>query len=243
LNGPEPQLAALFDVLVPADGVFLDVGSNWGYHAVAVAARPGFRGRVHAFEPVPATFRDMVAVVEQSGLTGRVTCHNIGLSDRDGAGTMVIPDGLHSGLASIRDESAGGLRVKLRPLAGLAGPDPDVIKLDVEGHELAALRGAEPVLRRARPMLTFEDWHRPDTAGPVDYLTELGYRLYLPAWWVHNQPIRPGHDLSPSDLTRLALVPLGPGQRDELAGREDLFACPVERMGELESRFGFTPIA
>src|ERR1700733_4301489 len=61
--GHEPELAHLIDLLVPDDGVFLDVGSNFGYFSIYLGTRPKFRGHIHAFEPIAGSFaglRDMV---------------------------------------------------------------------------------------------------------------------------------------------------------------------------------------
>jgi FkbM family methyltransferase len=218
---------------------------------VYVGSRPGFRGRVHAFEPVPDTFVDLRAVVEQAGLTGPIVCHNVGLSSASKDARMVIPDALHSGLATMATEANGAsFGVTLRPLDSLGLPDPSVVKLDVEGHELDALAGAEEVIRRARPMIVFENWLPADDAGPglapLDWFGRHDYRLFLPVWWVGPTTgvrlARPGCELDPSRLTRLALVPIDPTQRCLLAEREDLLACPAERVGELQDRFGFTPV-
>ena len=49
----EPETSALLDRLVGDDGVFFDVGANWGGYSVLIAARPTFHGTVHTFEPFP----------------------------------------------------------------------------------------------------------------------------------------------------------------------------------------------
>ena len=55
------------------------------------------------------------------------------------------------------------------------------IKIDVEGHELKVLEGAEAILHRDRPNLLIEaeDRHRPNAVGSViDYLKPFGYSVY-----------------------------------------------------------------
>jgi len=49
----EPETSALLDRLVGDDDVFFDVGANWGWYSVLIAARPTFHGTVHTFEPFP----------------------------------------------------------------------------------------------------------------------------------------------------------------------------------------------
>jgi FkbM family methyltransferase len=243
-NGYEPQIAALADVFVPDRGVFYDAGSNWGYYSLYVASRAGFAGSVQAFEPMPSTFGDLASCVQQAGLADRVRCHNLGLSAAEGEARMTIPDGLHSGTASVvTGPSSGGAAVKLAALDRLALPDPDLIKLDVEGHEAEALEGARSLLRRARPMIVFENWLNPDQPArslvPMRILTELGYHLFLPGWWVDSggggRFVTPGYDLP--ELRLLALIPVTPAQRYALPPREDFFACHEDRLPELYDRF------
>src|ERR1041384_2365545 len=103
-DGYEREVGALLDVIMPEQGVFYDVGSNWGYFALFVASKPGFRGKIHAFEPFPSTFQDLKSVVEQSGLTTRIQAHEQALSDQTGAANMVVPDFLHSGWATLEEK-------------------------------------------------------------------------------------------------------------------------------------------
>src|SRR4030095_1104883 len=70
--GYEPELTALFDVIMPETGVFYDVGSNWGFFSLFVASKPGFRGKILAFEPFPSTFADLASTVKQAGLADRI---------------------------------------------------------------------------------------------------------------------------------------------------------------------------
>jgi hypothetical protein len=60
----------------------------------------------------------------------------------------------------------------------------DLIKCDVEGHELEVFRGAERTLRKHRPILLFEREIRHCGGQPIalafDYLRELGYRGHFP---------------------------------------------------------------
>lgn len=64
----------------------------------------------------------------------------------------------------------------------LAGTQLDFLKLDVEGSEVAALRGAAQTLRDSRPVLALSAYHRPEDLWVIpDLLSELcvGYRLYM----------------------------------------------------------------
>jgi FkbM family methyltransferase len=144
----EPETSVLLDCLVGDDDVFYDVGANWGWYALLIASRPGFAGRVHAFEPFPATFRDLARCVEEAGLAEVVTCHEVALADSDGAAAMGFSDGVQSGLARLGE--AGGAEVRIAKLDSLFLPAPAVIKIDAEDHEMAVLAGAAATIAASR---------------------------------------------------------------------------------------------
>jgi FkbM family methyltransferase len=181
-DGYEPEVALLLDALLPEGGTFYDIGSNWGYFPLYAASRRRSLA-VHAFEPHPLTFCDLESCVEQAGLKGIVTCHNFALSSADGEAFIQFPDGLHSGWAEV--SRSGGTRITTRRLHALGLPPPDFVKLDVEGHEIEVLRGAESTLRRAQPFVVFEskrDYGAPEkTLEPLFFLASLGYTFFQPA--------------------------------------------------------------
>ncbi len=106
-----------------------------------------------------------------------------GLSSSPGEGTLFIPslDGqLMSGWASLDPNNLPGATNQLTRVAQWTTLDTfqlrDVsfIKVDVEGHELEVLRGAEATLRRCRPMLLVEVKRRTFDAVTT-FLEDLGY--------------------------------------------------------------------
>jgi len=128
---------------------FLDVGANIGSYTVLAAAGP--RARVTAVEPIPSTFEKLQANVSLNRLEPRVNAYCVGLSDKRGV--------LHfsAGLDTVNhvlapDESLPAVEVSVMRLDDLVEDDcPALIKIDVEGHELPALRGAARTL--ANPKL------------------------------------------------------------------------------------------
>jgi FkbM family methyltransferase len=237
-HGYEPDVTLLLERLLPEGGTFFDVGSNWGYFPL-YAASLRQQLTVHAFEPMPGTFRDLVQCVGQAGLDKNVTCHHLALSDSDGEMFIGRPDRLHSGQATV-SASGGESRVGTKRLDGMSLPRPDFIKIDVEGHELAVLRGAAETLRTNRPFLIFENkpfGGEPEkTVQPLFYLNSLGYELFVPAICrkgpTGNYLMTTGGQ-RPLEGDMLMLVPLKAAER--LLWQEDLnvFACHAERLGEL----------
>lgn len=224
-QGYETETAALLDALVTERAVFYDVGSNWGYYSLWLAGRSGYEGRVHAFEPMASSFQDLQALVGGAGLADQISCHNIGLSDSSTEGRMIVPDGLHSGLAAV-SQGREGLPISLKRLDDLDLPAPDVVKMDVEDHEVQALTGGLKSLGAAKPHLVFENiWGRrnqAETLAPFKILEDLGYAFFHPAW------------LEPS---LLALVPFEPPQRFLLRQHLNVLACHKEKIASLAAIF------
>ncbi|HZT52072.1 MAG TPA: FkbM family methyltransferase [Stellaceae bacterium] len=200
----EPEVTALFDRLAPAARVVYDIGANWGYYVAVLLSNPRFRGRVHAFEIAPATCAALARLAAACG-GGRVECHAFGLSDR--SGTAAIAEGMHSALTRIT--AGAGRPARIEPLDALGLADPDLVKVDVEGHEAQVFAGARRTLARARPAIVFESWFaEPASRAALAALAELGYRFHRLDW-------RAG---------RLLLAPLAPGARDDVARALNLLA-------------------
>ncbi len=174
-QGSEPDVAAVIDWLLPDDGVFWDCGANWGCFALTASLRPGFRGQVVAVEPAPRPLADLRALAAALALPLRIEACALG----DAPGQAVLSQPLMSGAASLHD-TAGTVTVPVRALDAMDLPAPHLIKLDVEGAETAALRGATETLARHRPAIVLEcrtDTPGGDWAGPLRMLAARGYAL------------------------------------------------------------------
>lgn len=241
-GGYEPDVTDVFEALAPGAAVVYDIGTNWGYFTALLLSNPAFSGSIHGFEIAPRTFRDYARMIDQGGFAERVTCHAHGLSDRDGA--AAIREGAHTGLTRIV-EGNGNASVPVRRLDDLDLPPPDLIKMDVEGHETAVLRGARQLLETARPVVVLESWHdERDLAGmlaPLRLLTDVGYDLYQIAWMTVDgeasvlRGTRP--DGAPGAVNRVALVPLALDRRPLVADALNVVAIHPARRDGLLSAF------
>jgi FkbM family methyltransferase len=144
------EMAFLLHVLRSGEH-FVDVGANVGSYTVLAGV---VGAKVTAVEPIPSTFRQLADNVILNGLSERVQCHNIGLSASNGVLRFTANlDTVNHVLATNEEVPAIEVPVmRLDDLPALADSmNPIMIKLDVEGHELAVLQGAERVL--ADPVL------------------------------------------------------------------------------------------
>jgi FkbM family methyltransferase len=132
-------------------GTILDVGANIGAYTAACARAAGPRGRVIAIEPGPATFDKLTATCSALGLKN-VLPLRIAAGRRNGLAAFVTrrPDrDIQQHLADARPhEPADRIQIEVRRLDDVCGDAGRVtlMKLDVEGHEVAALAGAERIL-------------------------------------------------------------------------------------------------
>jgi FkbM family methyltransferase len=165
LGTSEPLIQDLFAEHVPAGGVVWDVGANIGFYTLIASRLVGELGRVVAFEPLPDNQRAIQRNVELN-LIGNVDLVAVALSDEEGEAELEIHDSPTwakldtSGDTSFKRDAAasGSVRVKVTTLdAQLARlPPPGLVKMDIEGAEVAALRGASKLLGECRPTLICE---------------------------------------------------------------------------------------
>ena len=181
-------LAPLFgSILESGDGV-VDVGANLGFFTLLGSRLVGPGGCVHAFEPVPKTMGFLEKNVELNA-PANVVLHAEALSEASGSVELNLPTD-HSGGSSFRDlgeSSSEAVEVRCIALDSLLDSLPRIklVKIDVEGAELLALRGMRELLRRDHPYIVSEihdSWIRAlggSAADLFEYLRGFGYDFYL----------------------------------------------------------------
>jgi FkbM family methyltransferase len=182
----ERHLMRLLPILLPPDGVALDIGANAGAIALSMAHLAP-RGEVFAFEAAPPNADRLETNVARAGMAN-VHVERIALYDRRGELALSYLDE-HSGGANVSNAlEATATRIAAIPLDDWAGANDlsrvDLVKLDVEGSEVRVLRGGRETLARFRPTLivecnpvTLSGQDRATTGDLLDVLDELGYRL------------------------------------------------------------------
>lgn len=148
LPGREGDVARAVHGALGTASVFVDCGANVGSYTVRAAAQIGPAGRVFAIEPVPET-ADVLRVNVAANRLDNVTVIEQALGAASGE-AQVLHDGRRYGVARTvphRDDDAISTvsMTTLDDLLGRVGRI-DVIKLDLEGGELEALRGGAGVL-------------------------------------------------------------------------------------------------
>lgn len=144
--------------------IIVDVGAGVGFFVLLAKFHPG--ALVHAFEPVPFTCSVLEENVLLNELHNQVVIHNYALFDQDGTAVLKVPKlmgeaALRTGHSTLGQYPAFDAWTKLDTrtvrLDSLVWPRGiDLIKIDVEGAELAVLKGGEEVIRCYKPGILME---------------------------------------------------------------------------------------
>ena len=139
---------------------------------------------IHAFEPEARNFAKLKTWITEAHVSQGVQAIEAGLWEKSGSLPLqVSQDQEFSG--SHRVATCGGTEVQVIALDDYVeekGISPSFIKLDIEGSELEALRGAEKTIRRCRPRLAVCLYHKPRDLWEIPLWLEelgLGYSFFL----------------------------------------------------------------
>lgn len=187
---------------VRAGDTVLDIGANIGFFTVNLAALVGDRGKVYAFEPSLRVAGLLERSVSENGFGDRVELKRAAVADRPGRlGLFVGHDTLNlsgSYLVRYKDSRDGeilevpGVQLDAEPLRRPVS----FIKIDIEGAEPLALRGARTLLQEDRPTILAEinpsQLARVAGCSPAEFLAEmegLGYRCRT----IKDRPVAARH--------------------------------------------------
>ena len=200
---------ARIDELLPADGVAVDIGAWWGPWTYWLSRRAG---QVITIEPLPHLVEFIRHVAP-----GNVRVIAAAASDREGTATLWAPTGgLGSeGRATMHPARLTGsaameaVEVPTITVDSLGLDRLDMLKVDVEGHELQVIAGAKATITRCLPVLVIEieqRFHEQPISMIFGDIEALGYDGYFLS---HDQ----WHALSESDVEAMQ------SSRAEHAGR------------------------
>lgn len=176
LPSQEPAVAQVVRTLCCPGCVFIDAGANIGFYSILASNLVGPYGKVISVEMMPQT----MSILREHARINR--CANLwlienALSDRPGDVVHAsAPEG-KSGQARLGEAGMGKtvsvttttLEIILRDIPRVA-----LLKLDVEGGEISALKGAGALLPRIEAII-FESWDSGTDAS--QFLLEQGYRV------------------------------------------------------------------
>lgn len=187
-HDPEVRLTKWLIRNLREGSVFVDCGAHYGYYTCLAAQRVGETGRIVAVEPSPLVLPWLRKNVARSKNASLVEA---GISDTVGTATFYESDIQYSVISTMNKENldqidhlgaiAREVTINTTTIDIIAKDfDPGIIKLDVEGMEAPALRGAKEVIQRAGPAIALEVFLRPTDNDriAVNLLKEYGYQMY-----------------------------------------------------------------
>jgi FkbM family methyltransferase len=171
----EPEGKILSNLIAPGDWV-IDIGANVGHYTKRFSELVGPKGRVLAFEPVPATF-SLLSANAQLFTHLNVTLINAAVSNEMNIVGMSFPK-FPTGLTNFYQARLSS-NVENHPLSVLTLSLDSIginhrialVKIDAEKHESFVLSGMQKLLEKYHPFIILET----DSKEVIDNLLTLGY--------------------------------------------------------------------
>ena len=186
----EKELGQLLKKILKPGDVFLDLGANVGYFSLLVANNfPSVK--ITSFEPVTALFQFMNENISLNNIKN-ISAINTAVGEKNEEKELFVSSPDNAGMSSFQQpENYSGKKERVKVVtiddwfktSGL--PKIDLIKIDIEGSELAALKGMKEVLQKQKPVLMVEI--NPETLKmfnlkPLDiydYLKQFNFEGFL----------------------------------------------------------------
>jgi FkbM family methyltransferase len=201
------------DVQLAQDDVIIDAGAFIGDTAVFFHHKLGGRCQIHSFELLDENLALLVHNLERNGVRDdQIVLNKLALTDRSGD-EIVVNGGTAQSATSIFRKSSRGERVQTVSLddyvMSLNLTRVDFIKMDIEGAEVPALKGARHTIAHFRPRLAICLYHKWDDvftvpqaidATGVDYAFSFKW-VQLTDGWEAVLLATPRSDATPSAAT------------------------------------------
>lgn len=163
-RGPEALTTEMFKKVVKEGDFVVDLGANIGYYTLLAARLVGRKGKVYAFEPEPINYRLLLKNIELNGYDNIVAMQKA-VSNVAGKIRLFLHNkstGSHTIYPS--DEGREFIEVESVTLDGFLKEEKhpiNVIKMDIEGAEMAAFSGMAKVIRDNENLKMFVEFNLP----------------------------------------------------------------------------------
>ena len=167
------------------DTVALDIGANIGNHSLFFS---NYFNKVYSFEPNPITYDVLSINCKYSAPKKNVIPYNFGLSDDEKELPFMIDRSNIGGskIQNLDDVTNCGeiINVQVKQvdqIEFLQNERISLVKIDVEGHELNALKGAKKIINSNKPIILFEqgeDEINDGSSQVIEYLLSFTNRFY-----------------------------------------------------------------
>ena len=194
-----PEIRSISQHLKKGDTA-VDIGMHKGAYLYWLNKSVGKTGQVFGFEPQPQLYAYLKGI-KQAFDYQNITLENKGVSSQKGQFSLFVPDNNGKGTSpgatlnasKAEEEACTEIQIETVTLDEYFHPEQKIvlIKIDVEGHEMAVFQGAQRLLNEQHPVLLFECEQRHnkelDIHDIFEYLKGLGYSGYF----FHENQIKP----------------------------------------------------
>lgn len=185
----EPEITDLISKYLLAGQTFVDIGANIGYHSLYASTIVGEKGKIVSYEPLLRLGEQMNKSIKENNFSN-IKIYNVALSDKIGKAKLSLVSE-NVGASSIQvvendRDVEGEIEVNIDLLDNFSDKFTrlDMIKIDIEGNEFEALRGAEKLLKKFSPTVILEfspHVYEKDYVGKTydfyKYLISLNYQI------------------------------------------------------------------
>ena len=152
-----------------------DIGGHVGYISLIMGKLTGTTGKVYTFEPRPINISFIERHISVNDVKN-VSLLKTGLSNYEGSAKFDLNTGTGTGKIA----NNGILEIKVQSLDKLYDDGqidaPNFIKMDIEGEEVKALKGAENLLKKYMPVLNISTHGQDIHEKCIDFIKSLGYQ-------------------------------------------------------------------
>ena len=192
-NNDEKELQLLKKIIIPETDT-IDIGVYRGVYSYEMAK---YSKMVHAFEPNPIIFKDIE--LNLGKIIKNINLYNFALSDKENKVLLKVPirnknydksnyeEYFQMGRATIHEQNVMGdietFEIKSKKLDNFTFSNRiSFIKIDVEGHEMSVIKGAENTIKKYKPTLLveIEEKHsKQKVLDSINYINSLGYESFF----------------------------------------------------------------
>jgi len=177
--------------------VVIDIGSNLGYYCLIEAQIVGNQGKVYALEPVPRNFEILSKNIIINGYKN-IKSHCLAVSDKSGIADLFLTGASNWGSmidlnskntsnymkSKMTQLNQGVIKVKAVSIDDFLEKETvhnvNLIRMDIEGHEINAIKGMEKTLKKSpSPLKLLIEVHNKLFDNPEESLTSTFEKLLL----------------------------------------------------------------
>jgi FkbM family methyltransferase len=169
----EPHIEAVFKQYVNPGDTVIDIGGHIGTHSINLSRLVGATGTVHVFEPQSKLYTEL-SVNTAINSCNNVKAYRFALGQEEKTVEIVHPCSTNEGMACI---GQGGEKVTMKRLDDFGINNVSLIKIDIEGHEIEAIKGGLETIKKSKPVIIVEVFRGPECDERLMYLRSLGYQV------------------------------------------------------------------